>query len=65
MTTRDGYCRLCRKMVPLVVFSDVLVLHYTFKMVSRSVDNSPESCPGTVPDNTITHWMDDPKAASE
>jgi hypothetical protein len=61
----DGYCRYCCKMIPIMAFGRVLITHFTFRMVSMRSDSAPDPCIGTVPDNTITHYMDDPKAAFE
>jgi hypothetical protein len=63
----EGYCRYCCKMVPLVtgvVFSQ-LIIHFTFNMASTAHGIPSQSCIGVLPDNTITHYMDDPKAAFE
>lgn len=59
----EGYCCYCRKMVPLLV--GLMIQHYTFRMNSLVNDNTPEPCNGRMPDNTITHYMDDSKAAFE
>jgi hypothetical protein len=63
----EGYCRFCFKMIPLTVgaASKILIPHSTFSMARYSDDATPVRCKGTVPDNTITHYMDDPKAAFE
>lgn len=63
----DGYCRECRKMIPLDALArrPSLVSHYTFFAINNSDVGSRQACVGTVPDNTITHFMDDPKASFE
>jgi hypothetical protein len=68
--TPDGYCRQCRKMVPVELTvaglgTRVLEIHYTFFMVNSAVDSKAKSCTGRLADNTITHFMDDPKASFE
>lgn len=60
----DGYCRYCRKMIPLSRVG-TMIQHFTFRMDSMARNETPDPCNGRMPDNTITHYMDDPKAAFE
>lgn len=60
----DGYCRYCWKMIPLTVVG-MMIQHFTFRMDSMARNETPDPCTGRRPDNTITHYMDDPKAAFE
>lgn len=60
----EGYCGTCFKMVHLRPgYKAALEIHYTFHMVSHSVDANPRPCTGTTARTSITHGMDDPKAA--
>lgn len=64
MTGPDGYCGHCRKMVPLSRVGR-LIKHFTFWAMNLRANAPPAACAGWRPDNTITHYMDDPKAAFE